>query len=156
MMKNTTLVGNIGEQLAADYLKAAGYKILDRNLKICSCEVDIIAEAYIDKNGAPIVAKAPFKRLLSNINPTFVSKGRGERTVIFCEVKTRLTAEFGSGAEAVTPYKAARYVTAAKAYMAGRFDANTAVRFDIIEVGDGEVGHIVNAFDENYAKFCKK
>ncbi len=44
-MKNTTLIGNIGEQLACDYLTDKGYRILERNAKICGAEIDIICEA---------------------------------------------------------------------------------------------------------------
>jgi putative endonuclease len=36
--------GKIGEEIAADYLKSKGYRILDTNWRIEKWEVDIIAE----------------------------------------------------------------------------------------------------------------
>lgn len=42
--RNTKSVGTRGEDLATDYLKKHGYKILERNFKIPFGEVDIIAQ----------------------------------------------------------------------------------------------------------------
>jgi len=36
--------GNVGEQIAAEYLEKLGYKILERNLKLFCGEIDILAE----------------------------------------------------------------------------------------------------------------
>ncbi|MEM1326568.1 MAG: YraN family protein [Bacteroidota bacterium] len=36
-------IGNQGEQLAADYLSAKGYRVLERNWRFSRAEVDIIA-----------------------------------------------------------------------------------------------------------------
>ncbi len=41
---NTTSLGNTGEDLATEYLRAQGFKIIDRNWKTRYCEIDIIAE----------------------------------------------------------------------------------------------------------------
>ncbi len=41
---STTETGRIAEVKAADYLRAHGYKILERNWRTRWCEVDIIAE----------------------------------------------------------------------------------------------------------------
>ena len=48
---NTRLAGDIGEKIAVDYLEKEGYRILERNATYCDCEVDVICECYIDKNG---------------------------------------------------------------------------------------------------------
>lgn len=126
-MKNTTFVGNIGENIAADYLKAKGYRLIERNAKLCGVEIDIICETN-DKS----------------------------RTIVFCEVKTRSDGEYGSAAEAVTPYKVGRYVTAAKAYLARKANLNRNLRFDIIEIGDDGIEHIESAFDEGDAKYPRR
>ncbi|MBE7087904.1 MAG: YraN family protein [Clostridiales bacterium] len=66
-------------------------------------------------------------------------------TVCFIEVKTRSTDYFGAPCEAVTPERQRRYKNCAKFYYANRqIDYN--VRFDIIEVFNGKINHIENAF----------
>lgn len=66
--------------------------------------------------------------------------------VVFVEVKTRSDAGFGRPAEAVTPAKQRTYIKLAKEYIVKKRLANTDIRFDIIEVLDGELNHIENAF----------
>lgn len=44
---NKTALGKFGEDLACEYLKNQGYKIIDRNFRIRGGEIDIIA---IDNN----------------------------------------------------------------------------------------------------------
>lgn len=39
-----TQTGNYGEQLACDYLKKSGYKIVERNYRIRGGEIDIVAK----------------------------------------------------------------------------------------------------------------
>ncbi len=41
---NTKFVGDIGENIAVNYLKDKNFKILERNVKLCGVEVDIIAK----------------------------------------------------------------------------------------------------------------
>lgn len=76
--------------------------------------------------------------------------------LVFVEVKTRSTSDFGTPAEAVTYYKKRSFVNAAKWYlMQNPCDMN--IRFDIIEVvgkftGDSfdfeSINHIEQAFTE--------
>lgn len=40
---NKTLIGKYGEDLACEYLKKQGYKIIERNFRIRGGEIDIIA-----------------------------------------------------------------------------------------------------------------
>lgn len=161
-MANTKAIGDIGEQLAAEYLEKSGYVILERNAKYCDCEVDIICECFEDENGNVLRKSKGRSGLASFISKIKslgkggsdkANKGKAHKVIVFCEVKTRLSDEYGSGAMAVTPYKVGRYITAAKAYAARHFSANEALRFDIIEIADGEVTHIVNAFDVGDAKY---
>lgn len=155
-MKNTTFIGNVGEDLAVEYLRREGYNILERNAVICGCEVDIICEAYLLPDGS--VKRDKCGRLAELIFKLFkkpLSHKGAKRTVIFCEVKTRRGSEFGSGAEAVTPYKIGRYITAAKAYMSNYKNVNCDARFDVIEVGEDGLNHIVGAFNENDARYAR-
>ena len=68
-------------------------------------------------------------------------------TVVFCEVKTRLSEKFGTPAEAVESHKQKRYAQIARYFLmkAGRDDLD--IRFDVIEVFADSVNRIVSAFD---------
>lgn len=151
---NTKISGDIGEQIAVDALKEKGYKILERNAKYCDCEVDIICECYVDENDnltKPNVLGG-IKNLLSKITKR-KAKMKGERTIVFVEVKTRYGEEYGAPEEAVTPYKVGRYVTASKSYLTQNRLNNCAVRFDIFAVDENGYRHIEDAFCENDAKY---
>ena len=73
--------------------------------------------------------------------------------IVFVEVKTRYGSEFGTPEEAVTPYKVARYVTAAKSYTTQKHLSGVNVRFDIVAIDDEGIRHIENAFCANDAKY---
>lgn len=72
-------------------------------------------------------------------------------TVVFVEVKARLTAEFGAAAEAVTPGKQARLAAMAVDYRARHRLADRPCRFDVVAVdGSGADSRITvyrSAFD---------
>lgn len=74
---------------------------------------------------------------------------RGE-TLVFCEVKTRRTDEWGAPAEAVDHAKQARLRRLAAAWMAERRPGYVDVRFDVVSVivrGDEtDVTHVPDAF----------
>lgn len=71
-MSNLT-IGNKGEDLACEYLKKNGYKILERNFRIRGGEIDIVAKdqaylvfvevkaRYSHKYGLPVEAITPWK-----------------------------------------------------------------------------------------------
>jgi putative endonuclease len=75
---------------------------------------------------------------------------RKGRTVVFCEVKTRTTDRFGSGAEAVPAAKQRRIRSLAGRWLSeltpasGR--ARVEVRFDVVSITAGEVDVIEGAF----------
>lgn len=82
---STTSVGNKGEDLACEYLKKQGYKILERNFRIRGGEIDIIA--------------------------------KDKEYLVFIEVKTRYTHQFGVPEESITPWKIKYLLHAAKFYL---------------------------------------
>lgn len=84
-LMSTIGVGNKGEDLACQYLKKEGYKILERNYRIRGGEIDIVAK---DKN-----------------------------YLVFVEVKTRYTLDFGLPVEAMTPWKIKYLLKTAKFYL---------------------------------------
>jgi Holliday junction resolvase-like predicted endonuclease len=53
---------------------------------------------------------------------------------------------FGRPVEAVGRNKQLRYVQGAKGYILAKRIKNTDIRFDVIEVLDGEINHIIDAF----------
>jgi putative endonuclease len=63
--------------------------------------------------------------------------------VVFCEVKARTTAAFGSGAEAVTAAKQARIRRLAAEWLAATTHGNVDVRFDVAAVHRGVVVEVV-------------
>jgi putative endonuclease len=76
---------------------------------------------------------------------------RDGATIVFCEVKTRRSAAFGSPLEAVTPAKARRLRRLAAAWLAEHPDVRGPVRFDVISVepqraGPALVEHLRDAF----------
>ena len=67
-------------------------------------------------------------------------------TVVFCEVKARLSERYGTPGSAVESRKQRRYIDVARYFflLAG---AEFSVRFDVIEVFADRVNHIVAAFE---------
>lgn len=67
--------------------------------------------------------------------------------MVFCEVKTRSSARYGTPAEAVVPAKQARIRRLAARWLAGWCGPRPgAVRFDVAAVAGGEVTVIEGAF----------
>lgn len=73
-------------------------------------------------------------------------------TVVFVEVKTRLTGEAGWGLSAVNTAKQRRIARAATVWMMQNHCMNALIRFDLVEVHGSEILHIPNAF-QPYGKF---
>jgi putative endonuclease len=61
-----------------------------------------------------------------------VADDRG--TLVFVEVKARLTAEFGTAAEAVTPWKQRRLTRMAKFYLTCTHVIDRPCRFDVVAI----------------------
>ncbi len=117
---NNRVLGNKGEQIAAEYLLENEYEILARNYKLKFAEIDIIAQ-----------------------------KGT---SVIFIEVKTRKSLDYGYPSQAVNVRKQRKIIHAAQAYIALLNDQHYDFRFDVIEVlwkkeDSYLVNHIMNGFE---------
>lgn len=98
------------------------------------------ARKYLKRKGWKILEKN-YKNPFGEVD--IIAKKGG--VLAFVEVKTRLTDEFGAPSEAVSVQRQTRYIQAAKFYFYGR-EIDCTVRFDIIEVFDGRINHIENAF----------
>jgi len=121
----TKHTGDRGEQLAASYLEARGYVILDRNYRFQRAELDLVCW-----------------------EPT--NSGR-DGEIVFAEVKTRTGTGFGRPEESVSQAKQRNIVRAAQAYLHERRLEKAACRFDVLSVllrEDGEpvIEHFKRAF----------
>ena len=110
-------IGALGEQLAADHLDGLGLNVLARNWRCRYGELDLIAT-----------------------EPS-------TRTVVFVEVKTRTSDQFGGLEQAVTPQKVRRLRRLAALWLAEQETRWAAIRIDVIGVRIGrrrvpEIAHI--------------
>lgn len=67
-------------------------------------------------------------------------------TIVFVEVKTRKAGGHGNGLAAVNTEKQKRITKAAVLYLMKKNWMKKAVRFDLVEIYEGEILHIPNAF----------
>lgn len=100
-------IGTLGEQLAVEHLQAAGLRVLARNWRCRYGELDVIAAD--DAAG----------------------------TVVFVEVKTRTSDQFGGVVQAVTPEKVRRLRRLAGLWLAAQDVRWAAVRIDVVGVRIG-------------------
>jgi putative endonuclease len=110
-------IGALGEQLAVDHLKSSGLRVLMRNWRCRYGELDVIAA------------------------------DDAAHTVVFVEVKTRTSDQFGGVAEAVTPLKVRRLRRLAGLWLAAQHGSWANVRIDVIGVRIGrrrapEITHV--------------
>lgn len=117
--------GDLGEEIASDYLTARRFSILERNFRCRGGEVDIIA------------------------------REAGSKCLVFVEVKTRKDLSYGVPQLAVTPFKQRQISKAALTWIAKNNQHDQNARFDVIAIlldarGQHKVEHIVNAFDLAY------
>ena len=66
--------------------------------------------------------------------------------VVFVEVKTRTGHEYGNPSEAVTQKKIEKYYRVATEYLQREKLLDSPCRFDVIEIENGQINHIFNAF----------
>ena len=114
-------IGDNGEDCACKYLISKSYKILDRNFFCKAGELDIIS--------------------LSPDN----------ETIVFVEVKTRSSLDYGYPYEFVNNKKQRRLIITAEYYLKTKGIRDYQLRFDIIEILNLKNGtyvrHIENVFD---------
>lgn len=100
-------IGALGEQLAVDHLSSVGLRVLSRNWRCRYGELDVIAA------------------------------DDAARIVVFVEVKTRTSDQFGGVAQAVTPDKVRRLRRLAGLWLAAQDGRWAAVRIDVVGVRIG-------------------
>ena len=84
---NKKQIGNLGENMACNYLQTKNYKIIERNFNCKQGEIDIIA------------------------------KDNKTKEIVFFEVKTRSGKRYGRGLDAINTYKLKHIINSAKYYL---------------------------------------
>jgi len=103
MKDATKALGARGEDLAVQYLKKKGFKVIERNYHCSAGEIDLIA--------------------------------REGKTLIFVEIKTRSSSEFGLPQEAVDRFKQKKMIEVARAYLAEHhLNEEIPARFDVVAI----------------------
>lgn len=97
-------IGKFGEDIAYSYLLDNNYKILERNFSCSQGEIDIVS--YDEKNNE----------------------------IVFVEVKTRTSFEYGFPSEAVNKLKKKHILNSAKYYLYCKNLEDRFVRFDVVEI----------------------
>ncbi len=129
-MNHNKNFGNIGEEIACDYLFNNGYSVIERNYTCKIGEIDIIA---LDHN-------------------------KKEDELVFVEVKTRANNNCGNPADSVNYYKQRHIYRTAEFFLMMNKLEKMICRFDVIEVLNTSskqtaINHIQNAIIDNpYAK----
>ena len=100
-------IGALGEQLAVEHLESLGLRVLIRNWRCRYGELDVIVA------------------------------DDAARTVVFVEVKTRTSDQFGGVVQAVTPQKVRRLRRLAGLWLASQDRSWAGVRIDVIGVRIG-------------------
>jgi len=142
-----------GEVVAERFLKDKGYKIIDKNCKICGSEIDIVSILSKKQQKNELIKNFRCKEFNTKQEKKFyktVLNGQIkmlEDIIVFIEVKSRSSKKFGEPYEAVTNEKQHNIIRGAKAYLSQNNMINKKVRFDVISVIDDEIEHIKSAFE---------
>jgi len=100
------VLGATGEEIAVDYLVSQGYVVFDRNWRSKSGEIDIIAS----------------------------EKFNSQDELIFIEVKTRSSRDYGDPIEAITATKYLRMYRLALEWLSENSASREAWRLDVISI----------------------
>lgn len=106
MQNSKQLLGATGEEIAVDYLVSQGYVVFDRNWRSKSGEIDIIAS----------------------------EKFNSQDELIFIEVKTRSSRDYGDPIEAITATKYLRMHRLALEWLSENNASREAWRLDVISI----------------------
>ncbi len=99
------------------------------------------AVKYLKKQGYTILEKN-FKTHIGEIDVIAMDKS----AIVFVEVKTRIDDSYGAPSEAVDSKKQAKYIKVATEYLQRHKKLDSECRFDVVEIQNGEINHIINAF----------
>jgi putative endonuclease len=116
--KNKLAQGNRGEQFAVEFLVSLGFQIVDRNFRIRGGEIDIIAIEIDPHNN--------------------------EKTLVFLEVKTRSSGDYGTPLEAIGYYKLRALIKATQFYKMKHPKLPDLMRIDAVSVLLNDEGQLMD------------
>lgn len=99
------------------------------------------AVKFLKKKGYKII-ETNFKTYLGEIDIIALDKDY----TVFVEVKTRQSDDYGYPSEAVDKEKQRKYKLVATEYLALKKNLDIKCRFDVIEVENKKINHIIDAF----------
>lgn len=102
---------------------------------------EMMAVDYLKTKGYHIVKKN-YRCRLGEIDLI----ARKDKTTVFVEVKRRSNAKMGMPHEAVETRKQRQIIKVAFYYAQKYRQFDSSMRFDVIEILDGKINHMVNAF----------
>ncbi|MDL2205527.1 YraN family protein [Eubacteriales bacterium OttesenSCG-928-N13] len=111
------------------------------NLRRSGTSWERVAEEYLLARGAKLLERN-YRALGGEIDLIMKMDG----ATVFIEVKQRATTQHGTPGEAVNRAKQTRISRAALMYLKQNKLLDSKVRFDVVEILDGEVRHIKSAF----------
>ena len=110
--------GMRGEQFAVEFLASQGFQVIDRNFRIRGGEIDIIALEMDSQTK--------------------------EKTLVFLEVKTRSSTDFGEPLEAIGYYKMRALIRATQFYKLKHPRLPDLMRIDAVSVLVIDVGQLLD------------
>ena len=102
-----------------------------------------------EKRAVDFLKKKGFKILKTNYRAPVGEIdiiAQDKEVLVFIEVKTRTSENYGLPCEAVDRKKQEKYYKAATLYLQKEQKMDSACRFDVIEIENGQINHIFNAF----------
>ncbi len=102
---------------------------------------EVKAEEFLREKGYKIL-KTNYKTSLGEIDIIALD----QNTTVFIEVKTRANDVFGAPSESVDIKKQKKYFRVATEYLKREQKTDEEVRFDVVEIENGQINHIIDAF----------
>ena len=99
------------------------------------------AAEHLEKKGYKVLEKN-YKTHVGEIDLI----ARDKEEIVFIEVKTRSSDAFGAPGEAVDIKKQEKYYKVAEEYLLKTNKKNLPCRFDVVEIENGQINHVINAF----------
>ena len=100
-----------------------------------------LAVDFLRKKGFKIL-KTNYKSPVGEIDIIAEDKS----AIVFIEVKTRSSDNYGSPCESVDSKKQEKYYKIATYYLQKEKKIDSECRFDVVEIENGQINHIFNAF----------